>query len=229
MWTLAINTSTITASVALLRNSEIVIEVFVNLGINHSAVLLPIVGKLCSTSGAGVKLEEMDLFVCTVGPGSFTGIRIGVSTVKGFALATGKPVVGVSTLEALAMNLSGLSVMVCPMLDAKKNQVYTALYRTNGDNRLERIKGEGTTEIERFLETINEDVIFIGEGAEKYAGIIRERLPRSSYFATGIQNHIRASMAGLLGENKFHSGEKHDPISLMPNYLRLSEAEFRMQ
>jgi len=228
MWTLAIDTSTMTASVASLKNSEIIAEVFVNLKINHSPMLLPVIEMLCTASG--MKLDEVDLFVCTIGPGSFTGLRIGVSTVKGFALATGKPVVGVSTLDALALNLLGSPVKVCPMLDARKNHVYTALYRTDGDNQLEKIKDERYTEIVEYLRTIDEEVIFLGDGAQKYAGVIKEMLCGKAYFAAGIQNHVRASMAGVLGENKFRDGERgDDPVTLVPRYMRLSEAELKIE
>jgi tRNA threonylcarbamoyladenosine biosynthesis protein TsaB len=216
MWTLAIDTSTMTASVASLKNSEVVGEVFVNLKINHSPMLLPVIEMLCVASG--MKLDEVDLFVCTIGPGSFTGVRIGVSTVKGFALAAGKPVVGVSTLDALAMNLLGSPVKICPMLDARKNHVYTALYGTDGDNQIEKINGERDTEIREFLRTIDEDVIFLGE-----------RLCGKAYFAAGIQNYVRASMAGVLGEKKFRDGEMDDHVTLVPRYMRLSEAELKMK
>jgi tRNA threonylcarbamoyladenosine biosynthesis protein TsaB len=227
MWTLAIDTSSMTASVALLKDTEIVVEVFINLGMNHSEMLLPAVDKICSMSGK--ELGGMDLFVCTIGPGSFTGVRIGVSTVKGFALATGKPVVGVSSLDALAMNLLGSPINVCPMLDARKNHVYTALYRTDTDNMLEKIIDEKDAELNEFLQSIEEDVIFLGGGAKQYAKIIKEVLSRKAYFVTGIQNHVRASMAGLLGEKKFCDGKQDDPVSLVPRYLRLSEAELKMK
>jgi tRNA threonylcarbamoyladenosine biosynthesis protein TsaB len=226
MWTLAIDTSTKTASVALLQNSEVIIEIFTNLGTNHSTVLMPIVENLCNISG--VKVGEMDLYVCTIGPGSFTGIRTGISTVKGFAIATGKPVVGVSTLDALALNLAASRITVCPMLDARKNQVYTALYRMKGNNVSEKILPERATDIKDFLQCVDEEVIFLGDGAEKYEGIIREEFPGKAYFTIGMQNCVRASMAGLLGENKFRNGEGIDPVSLMPRYLRRSEAELKM-
>jgi tRNA threonylcarbamoyladenosine biosynthesis protein TsaB len=213
--------------VASLKNSEVVGEVFVNLKINHSPMLLPVIEMLCVASG--MKLDEVDLFVCTIGPGSFTGVRIGVSTVKGFALAAGKPVVGVSTLDALAMNLLGSPVKICPMLDARKNHVYTALYGTDGDNQIEKINGERDTEIREFLRTIDEDVIFLGDGAQKYAGVISEMLCGKAYFAAGIQNYVRASMAGVLGEKKFRDGEMDDHVTLVPRYMRLSEAELKMK
>jgi tRNA threonylcarbamoyladenosine biosynthesis protein TsaB len=223
---LAIDTSTSSASAALLQNNEIVAEVFIDLGTNHSATLLPAVENICNMSG--VHVGDMDLFVCTLGPGSFTGVRIGVSTVKGFALAAEKPVVGVSTLDTLALNLAGARVLVCPMLDARKNQVYTALYEPDENNMLEKKGEEIVTDIKCFLQSIEEEVVFLGNGAEKYSEIIKESLPGKAYFTVGPQNRIRASMAGILGGIKFCSGERMDPVSLMPKYLRLSEAESRM-
>ena len=225
MWILAIDTSTKSASVALLKNTEIAAEAFIHAGVNHSATLLPTVDMLCKMSD--VELEEMDLFVCTIGPGSFTGIRIGVCTIKGFALAAGKPAVGVSTLDALALNVYGSSLMICPMLDARKNQVYTALYRTGGNDLLEKKAQERSTDITEFLQSIAEDVIFLGDGAEKYAELIKKTLRRRAFFMTGIHNHVRASMVGLLGEKKFREGVMDDPVSLVPRYLRLSEAEIK--
>ena len=226
MWTLAIDTSTTTATVALLQNTETVVEIFVNSGKNHSFILMPITEQICKM--ADLPIEEIDLFVCTIGPGSFTGVRIGMSTVKGFALATGKPVVGVSTLEALAMNLSGSRIIVCPMLDARKNQVYTALYRTDGNSAPEMMREETVTEIKCFLQSIDENVIFLGDGAGKYAKIIKDTLVEKAHFTIGINNHIRASMVGLLGEKKLRDGEWMDSISLMPKYLRPSDAESKI-
>ncbi len=226
MWTLALDTSTKTASVALLQNDEVIIEIFANLGTNHTIVLLPIVENVFNISG--VKMEEIDLYVCTIGPGSFTGIRTGVSTIKGLAIATGKPVVGVSTLDALALNLAASRITVCPMLDARKNQVYTALYRMNGNNISEKISQERATDIKNFLQCVDGEVIFLGDGAEKYEGVIREELAGKAYFTIGTQNCVRASMVGLLGDNKFRNGEGMDPGSLMPRYLRRSEAELKM-
>lgn len=226
MRTLAIDTSTKTASVALLHHSEVVIEIFTNLGTNHSTVLLPIVENVCNISG--IRVEEMDLYVCTIGPGSFTGIRTGVATIKGFALATGKPVVGVSTLDSLALNLAVSRICVCPMLDARKSQIYTALYRMKGNYFPDKIMQEKTTDVADFLQCIDEEVVFLGDGAERYEGIISERLAGRARFAIGLQNSVRASVAGLLGENKFRNGERMDPVSLMPRYLRRSEAELKM-
>ena len=153
MLTLAIDTSTKSASIALLRDSDILSEILVNLDVNHSVILLPALDDLLKLSR--IEPDEIDLFACTIGPGSFTGLRVGASTVKGLALATGRPIAGVSTLEALAFNITGSEIPVCPMLDAKKDQVYTALYRTGRDYTLKKIESERVTDVRRFLQCID--------------------------------------------------------------------------
>jgi tRNA threonylcarbamoyladenosine biosynthesis protein TsaB len=225
MLILAIDTSTKTASIALLENEEILSEVFINLGVNHSLVLLPALQELCRMSR--VVLEQIDLFACTTGPGSFTGLRIGASTVKGLAMATGKPIVGVSTLEALAFNCNGSGMLVCPMMDAKKNQVYTALYKTGRDERLENIENEMLTDVRDFLQRIQEDVIFLGDGAIQYSGIINEILATKAYYASHCNQYVRAAAVGLLGRSKYDKGDVLDSVTFIPKYLRLSEAEVK--
>ena len=225
MLILAIDTSTRTASISLLKNDEILSEVFINLGVNHSIVLLPALYDLCRLSC--IELSSIDLFVCTMGPGSFTGLRVGASTIKGLALATGKPVVGVSTLEALAFNLIGSQMLICPMLDAKKNQVYTVLYRTGHDNVLEKRENERVTDIEEFLQSIDEETIFVGDGSIKNAGLIGDILPGRSYFAPACNQYVRAAAVGLLGKRKYSEGDVLDLITFAPIYLRPSEAEMK--
>jgi tRNA threonylcarbamoyladenosine biosynthesis protein TsaB len=225
MLILAIDTSTRTASISLLKNDEILSEVFINLGVNHSIVLLPALYDLCRLSC--IELSSIDLFVCTIGPGSFTGLRVGASTIKGLALATGKPVVGVSTLEALAFNLIGSKMLICPMLDAKKTQVYAALYRTGRDNVLEKRENERVTNIEEFLQSINEETIFVGDGSIKNAGFIGDILPGRSYFASACNQYVRAAAVGLLGKRKYSEGDVLDLTTFTPIYLRPSEAEMK--
>lgn len=225
MLTLAIDTSTKSASIALLRDSDILSESFFNLDVNHSLVLLPALEHLLRLSN--IQSGEIDLFACTLGPGSFTGLRVGASTIKGLALATGKPIAGVSTLEALAFNIVSPEISICPMLDAKKDQVYTALYRTGRNYSLERIESERVTDVRRFLQCIDEDVIFIGDGAAKYAVLISEMLPGKSYFASVCHQHVRAAVVGLLGEKKYSEGDVLDSLTFAPAYLRASEAEMK--
>jgi tRNA threonylcarbamoyladenosine biosynthesis protein TsaB len=225
MLILAVDTSTKTAGIALLNDDEILFDIFVNLGINHSIVLLPALHDLCRLSC--VDIGSIDLFVCTIGPGSFTGLRVGASTVKGLAMATDKPVVGVSTLDALAFNIVGSEKLVCPMLDAKKNQVYTTLFRIAQDSILEKIESEKVIDVEEFLRRMDEDAIFVGDGAIKYAGLINDILPGKSFFASYWHQYVRASAVGLLGRRKYFEGDVLDSLTFTPRYLRLSEAEVK--
>jgi len=225
MLILAIDTSTKTASIALLRDDDILAEIFLNMGVNHSIVLLPTLYDLCRLSC--IEPSSIDLFVCTIGPGSFTGLRVGACTVKGLALATDRPVVGVSTLDALAFNLVGSEMLICPMLDAKKNQVYTALYRTGRNNLLQKTENERVTDIEEFLQCIDADTIFVGDGAVKYARLISDILPLRSYFASACNQYVRAATTGLLGKRKYSEGDVLDPETFTPVYLRPSEAEMK--
>jgi len=225
MLILAIDTSTRTASVSLLKNDDILSEIFINLGVNHSIALLPALYDLCTLSC--VKPSSVDLFVCTIGPGSFTGLRIGASTVKGLALAAGKPVVGVSTLDALAYNLIGSKMLICPILDAKKTEVYTALYRTGDDNVLEKTGSERVTDIEEFLRSIDEETIFVGDGAIKYARLIDGIMPGRSHFASPCNQYVKAAAVGILGKKKYSGEDVLDLITFTPIYLRPSEAEMK--
>jgi len=222
---LAIDTSSKSASIALLRDDDILSEVFLNLDVNHSVVLLPALNHLLRLSR--IEPDGIDLFACTLGPGSFTGLRVGASTIKGLALATGKPIAGVSSLEALAFNIEGREIPVCPMLDARKGQVYTALYRTGPDYTLETWKSERVTDVREFLQRIDEKAIFVGDGSVKYANLIREMLPGKSYFASGCHQHVRAAVVGFLGKKKYVEGDVLDSVTFAPVYIRPSDAEMK--
>jgi tRNA threonylcarbamoyladenosine biosynthesis protein TsaB len=225
MLILAIDTSSKTASIALLDKDEILSEIFINLGVNHSAVLLPALQDLLRLSQTVT--EKIELFACTEGPGSFTGLRIGISTVKGLSLAYGKPIIGVPTLEALAFNCIDSGLMICPMMDAKKNQVYTALYKTGRDGKLEKIKEDMVINIRDFLEHIQEEVVFVGDGAIQYSGIINENLRGKAYYASSCHNSVRAAAVGLLAQLKYDKGGVSNSVTFTPRYFRLSEAEIK--
>jgi tRNA threonylcarbamoyladenosine biosynthesis protein TsaB len=225
MLILAIDTSSKSASIALLRDDDILSEVFLNLDVNHSVVLLPALHHLLRLSR--IEQNEIDLFACTIGPGSFTGLRVGASTIKGLALATGKPIAGVSSLEAIAFNIAGREIPVCPMLDARKGQVYTALYRTGRNYTLETMEAERVTDVRGFLQCIDEEVIFVGDGSVKYAGLIMEMLPGKCYFASGCHQHVRAAVVGVMGKKKYLEGDVLDSVTFAPVYIRASDAEMK--
>jgi tRNA threonylcarbamoyladenosine biosynthesis protein TsaB len=225
MLTLAIETATKTVGLAVLREEEVLAELHLNLGRHHAEILLPALEKLCLLTGADP--TRVDLFACTVGPGSFTGVRIGVSTVKGLALAAGKPIAGVSTLEALAMNAAPCPNLICPMLDARKNEVYAGLYRVRKDGLPEAAGAERLVDVKTLLSDLEgEEVIFLGDGAVRYEKLIGERFPgRCLLDHHDRLHHLRASVVGLIGLRRYRSGDYLDPLTVAPKYLRLSEAE----
>ncbi|MDI6777494.1 MAG: tRNA (adenosine(37)-N6)-threonylcarbamoyltransferase complex dimerization subunit type 1 TsaB [Syntrophales bacterium] len=220
MLTLAIDTSTKTASIALLDDDMVLAEVLISLNLHHCATLLPAMENL--TRMAGITPGKVDLLVCTIGPGLFTGLRIGVSTVKGLALTTGRPVVGVSTLDALALNLVYLSMTICPMLDAGKKHVYTAIYKMGRKDIPEKIGEEMIANVGKFLENLDkdEDIIFVGDGAVKHRELIKEILPERSFLAFAHHQFIRAAAVGMLGRRKFNDGDILDSVTFTPRYLR---------
>lgn len=223
MVTLAVDTATKTVSVALLEGTTTLGESFLNIGKNHGETLLPEIMALLTR--VSITINEIDLFAVTLGPGSFTGLRIGASTVKGLAFTAGKPVEGVCTLDALALNVPDISMMICPMLDARKKEVYAALYRPGGHRFPEKIVNETVSDPEQFVKNISENVMFLGDGALLYRNVIREILPDNSYFASDHLNYIRASSVGLIGLRKFHDGDTLNLLTFTPQYLRISEAE----
>jgi tRNA threonylcarbamoyladenosine biosynthesis protein TsaB len=225
MITLAIDTSTRSAGIALLKDDDVVAEYFFRLQVTHSERVLPAVEAILSAAGVGI--EEVRLFAVTHGPGSFTGLRVGAGLAKGMALGTGGNIVGVSTLDALAQNLAFASHLVCPVLDARKGQVYTSLYRPSRSGGLEKIEPDQAVDPSVFLEKIREPVVFIGDGVPVYGPLIREMLPSCAFFAPAHLQFIRPSAIALLGLERYRRGERDDLLTFAPRYLRRSEAEIR--
>lgn len=225
MITLAIDTSARTTSVALLEDDNVLAELFMSTGKNHAETLLPAIERLFGS--VGIKAEQIDLFAFTVGPGSFTGLRVGASTVKGLAFILQKPVVGVCTLDALVLNVPNLQlreVAVCPVLDAGRGEIYTALYVNSENGTYEKTTGERVVRPEEFLGAMEGEVIFLGDGAEKYRHVIEDLLPGRSFFVPPHLNHVKACAVGLAGRKKFHAGDISDITTLTPDYLRTSYA-----
>jgi tRNA threonylcarbamoyladenosine biosynthesis protein TsaB len=223
---LTIDTSGVTASVALLQDEKVLAEIFINLGRNHSEILLPSIDHLLMVSG--LELRAIDVFACTVGPGSFTGIRIGVGTIKGLAIAADRPVVGLSALEVLAMDARGFQRKICPMIDARREQVYAGLYADNGSDALISIIPERLIKANEFLEFIEGETVFTGTGAIKYRDIIQRGLAGKGFFVVDHRNQVHASTVGVLAGRKALAGGLTDAVKLIPLYLRRSEAEEKM-
>ncbi|MBT0654256.1 tRNA (adenosine(37)-N6)-threonylcarbamoyltransferase complex dimerization subunit type 1 TsaB [Geomobilimonas luticola] len=218
---LAIDTSTNTCSVALSCDGRLVGEYLLEMQRTLSERLLDGVELLLT--GAGLTVQDMDGFGVALGPGSFTGLRIGIATVKGLALATGKPVAGFSSLAMLAMNLPWADAPVCPMFDARKKEVYTGLYRCR--ELPEPVISDCVLSPEAFLEQLDGPVIFVGDGAVRYRERIESRLGARARFAPASVTQPRAAAGALLAEAEFAHGASVTAAALAPLYIRPSEAE----
>lgn len=224
MIVLGIDSSAKSASCALYQDGKLLGESFLNNGLTHSQTLLPMVENLLKV--AGVEPKDIGLFAVNNGPGSFTGIRIGVALCKGMAFAHGTPCVGVSTLESLAHNLGPTEALICPVMDARCQQVYNALFQWE-DGTLRRLcpdRAISIKELEEQLKEQQKNVILVGDGAELcYNNISKENdfvrmAPEQNRFARG-------SSVARLGQALYEEGKATDGAGLVPVYLRPSQAE----
>ena len=195
----------------------------------HSQTLLPMLDEM-------VKMIELDIKTVNAiavagGPGSFTGLRIGAATVKGLALALDKPVIQIPTVDALAYNLCGHRDLVCPLMDARRNQVYTGLYRFEG-NRMQTVKGQCAVDIREIVEEINlieKPAVFLGDGVPVSKSYIEEHIKAPYSFAPPHLNRQRAGAVAALALQYLEEGKALDADSFTPEYLRLSQAERERQ
>ncbi len=220
---LAIETSTMAGSVALVDGDELVSEYLLNIDITHSERLLLSID--CVTRNSKIPIDKVDGFALSIGPGSFTGLRVGVSTVKGLAYATNKPVVGISTLDALAENILFTDYLICPILDARKKQVYTALYNRDAKNRLKKITPDLVIDPRELLKKIQEKVVFLGDGIKVYHTLIKEVLRDMAFFAPLNLRLPRAANVAKLSLAHFKKNNTLDLNTFTPSYVRPSEAE----
>lgn len=225
MLILAVESSAVAAGAALLRDGRLISESFVNVGLTHSQTLLTLVDTCLSNAGLTVK--DVDIFACADGPGSFTGIRIGVSTVKGLAFAENKPVYGISTLEAMAYSAAVEDCVVCPVMDARCHQVYTAQFETKDGVpvRLTEDVPLKLDELERVLVGMNKKILFLGDGTDVAVDYFRSKEIRFAVFPE-IFRYQHASGVAFAAWRRYNNGEKPiDSAVLQPSYLRLSQAE----
>lgn len=225
MLTLAFDTSSKTVAVAILRDDVILYDAIINIDLNHSEVLLSAIDYACLQTR--IKIPEIDLFACTIGPGSFTGLRIGVSTLKGLMLATEKPAVGISSLAALALNVGKSSKIICSSMDAGRGQVYTSLYRYNENGLLDQISTEKAVDPRGIVHHYEEEMIFVGDGAIIYSGMINKIKTNKINIASAAQQYIHASSVGILGREKYNRNELLNDETLVPVYLRSADARVK--
>ena len=217
---LAVDTSAVCASVAVVENGRIRAQSSTNAGLTHSRTLLPMIDALLQNSET--PLTSIDCFACAVGPGSFTGIRIGIAAIKGLCDGTRKQALAVSTLEGLAYNLLGQDVLACAVMDARCNQVYTALFDVHGD-AVTRLTADDARKIEdlgKLLEQYKDRrIVFVGDGADKCA----QALPYPA--APALTRFQNAASVALAAERSFDESLLLDAQQLLPVYLRLPQAE----
>ncbi len=224
MYVLGIDTSTLIGGVALLKAGELVGEIVLNIRTTHSERLLPAVENLLAA--AEVDLGSVGATAAVVGPGSFTGIRIGVATAKGFAYALGHPLVGVTTLEAYGWQFKSFSGIVVPLLDARRGLVYAQAF-----SRAESLTEPGIKPLAEVLEWCQREktpCLFVGDGAYNYKEEIKktvelQALPPPAF---GL---LRPAAAAGLGYERLLRGERGDAFSLNPIYMRQTEAERKWQ
>jgi tRNA threonylcarbamoyladenosine biosynthesis protein TsaB len=186
---------------------------------------MPAIGGLLKE--AQLSPEEVDGFAVSAGPGSFTGLRIGLSTIKGLCLATGKPVVAVPTLDAMAELVPPCSHLICPLLDARKKEVYAALYRHLPEEEVRR-EGDYLVMDPRLLaEMIHQKVFFLGNGVDLYRDLLADLLGEKAAFAPAQLRHPRAAMVGRVGLRLLERGQSDSLDELEPLYVRPSEAELK--
>lgn len=222
---LAFETSAHTASVAVVTLDGVMGEITMNTGHTHSEKLMPAMAALLDQLALG--LDQMNGLVVSSGPGSFTGIRIGMATVKGLAHGTGLPVMPVSTLEGLAWNLAGFGGLVCPIMDARRDQVYTALFDC-GSERPERIMEDAALSVGALMDRLRDQeapIWFVGDGIPRFRMLLEEALGHQARFP---QKHLWYQRAASLGMAAL-SGAEHLTActyqEALPNYLRKTEAE----
>ncbi|NVM22763.1 MAG: tRNA (adenosine(37)-N6)-threonylcarbamoyltransferase complex dimerization subunit type 1 TsaB [Desulfobacterales bacterium] len=224
---LAVDTSSRTGSVAVLEDEAVLAEIQVTSTQTHAKRLMPAIDSALRM--AGTHVSECDGFAVTTGPGSFTGLRIGISAVKGLAFATAKPVTAVSTLEALAYQFPTVADLICPLLDARKGEVYTALYRCDHYMHWEKVAPDSAVDPRPWLMQIDHPCLFVGNGVDLYRNLIKEIAGRQARFAPPYLNTVRASVAAYIGAKQIKRGQVADVGSLVPHYIRKSDAETKIE
>ncbi len=233
---LALDSSGLVASVAIVEEdasgSNLLAEYTVNYKKTHSQTLLPMLDEIVKM--LELDLDSVDAIAVAAGPGSFTGLRIGSATAKGLGLALGKPLVAIPTVDGLAYNLFGTDKVICPLMDARRNQVYTGIYEFQGDRFavIEPQMAVGIEEIARKLCSLGRDVIFLGDGVPVFRGKLMDSLMNGLtesggrfYFAPAHLNKQRASAVGTLALSYLKEGRIESAAAHQPNYLRMSQAE----
>lgn len=226
---LNIDSSTPVAGIAVSNGRELLGEITLNTKNTHSEKLMPLVKHLLDELALSVK--DLDAIAVTQGPGSFTGLRIGMATAKGLAQGAGKKLIAVPTLDCLAQNLLHYPGIICPIMNAQKKQVYTAIYRS-GREKLERLSDYQAIAVDQLaaqLKELNEDVWFVGDGVAAFAETFQELLGDACRFADGHNILPRAGALAMLAAERAEQEQFDDLYEAELIYIRKSEAEVQWE
>ena len=222
---LGIESSSLVASVAIVEDDITMAEFTADFKKTHSQTLLPMIDEVIRM--LEIELDTIDAIAVSGGPGSFTGLRIGSATAKGLGLAMKKPLIHVPTVDAMAYNLYGTDALICPIMDARRNQVYTGIYEFSGEN-FKKVEDQMAVPIEEIIRKLNEtgrEVIFLGDGVSVYKKVIEQQCSIPYSFAPAHVNKQRAAAVAALGEEYYKAGKLESAEEHKPEYLRLSQAE----
>ena len=226
---LAVDSSGLVASVAIMTEDTVIAEYNVNHKKTHSQTLMPMIDEVIRMTQTD--MSELQYLAVAGGPGSFTGLRIGSATVKGLGLALSLPIVSVPTLEGLAMNLCGSPYRICPIMDARRNQVYTGIYHF--ENTVLHVDMEQTPmDIHALLQRLQQEpgmTVFLGDGVPVYREIIEQELKQPHMYAPAHLNRQRAGAVGMRAWDYVQQGRVQTAAEHAPEYLRLSQAERERQ
>lgn len=227
MIVLSMDSSSLVTTVALLRDEHLLGEFTLNFKREHSVILMEKIEMLLND--CNIDISEVDGFVVSKGPGSFTGLRIGMSTVKGLSMGSNKPYVSISSLDALAYSLINFNGIICPIMDALRDSVFTSMYKNN-NGKLEQIldySALSLVELAQKSNDLNCPIIFTGDGVYKYKDYIKENIP-NALFAPNHLSVVKASSLAELGMEKLKNGE-FDDINSAPLYLKKPQAERELE
>lgn len=222
---LAIESSSLVASVALADENRVIAEYTTNQKKTHSQTLLPMIDEIFKITG--MDKHDLSAIAISQGPGSFTGLRIGSATAKGLGLALNKPLISIPTIESMAYNIQFTDKCICPIMDARRNQVYTGIYE-NENGIQNELMGQRAIAVEELITILNElkrPVIFLGDGTPVYMEILDEKLEVKHYYAPLHMNRQRAASVATLGMVYYSQGKIESADSHVPNYIRITQAE----
>ena len=225
---LAIESATLTASVAILDDDVVIAEYSVTFKKTHSQTLLPMIDEIVSM--LEIELDNIDAIAISGGPGSFTGLRIGSATAKGLGLALNKPLIHVPTLDAMAYQIFGLDAVICPLMDARRGNVFTGIYSNNEEFKILKEQSHiSLSDLCEELKQYGKKVYFLGDGVKVYKETLEKECKVPFSFVPAFSNGPRASVVAELGKKYYEMGKIQTATEHIPDYLRLSQAEQQLK